>query len=113
VKARLLTIMQRPTPRRHVLAAQRVMPQPAERIAAVGDSITKGDWDSDEAGGWVTRLATKLRAAYPHATFLLANAGVDGDTTTGVLARLARDVLAPHPQVVIVSIGTNDFDDQE
>ena len=103
-------IMHRPTPRRQVLAAQHVRPQPGERMVAVGDSITKGDWDSEEAGGWVTRLATKLRASYPHASFLLANAGVDGDTTAGVLARLARDVLAPHPQVVIVSIGTNDFD---
>jgi lysophospholipase L1-like esterase len=104
-------IMYRPTPRRPVLAAPRVLPQPVERIVAVGDSITKGDWDVDEAGGWVSRLATELRASYPQATFRFANAGVDGDTTTGVLARLARDVLAPPPQLVIVSIGTNDFDD--
>jgi lysophospholipase L1-like esterase len=104
-------VMHRQTLWRQILAAQRVMPQPVERMVAVGDSITKGDWDVDEAGGWVTRLATKLRASYHRATFLLANAGVDGDTTKGVLARLARDVLAPHPQLVVVSIGTNDFDD--
>ena len=103
-------VLHRPPPRRQVLAAQRVLPQPGERMVAVGDSITKGDGDVDAAGGWVTRLATKLRAAYPHGTFRLANAGVDGDTTAGVLARLTRDVLAPHPQLVIVSIGTNDFD---
>jgi GDSL-like Lipase/Acylhydrolase family len=96
--------------RRQILAAQRAMPQPVERMVAVGDSITKGDWDVDEAGGWVTRLVTKLRAAYPHARFQLDNAGLDGDMTAGVLARLARDVLAPHPQLVIISIGTNDFD---
>jgi lysophospholipase L1-like esterase len=102
--------MYRQTPRRQVLAAQRVLPQPVARMVAVGDSITKGDWDVDEAGGWVTRLATKLRAAYPHATFQLDNVGVDGDTTAGVLARLDRDVLAPRPQLVLVSIGTNDFD---
>ena len=96
--------------RRQVPAAQRAMPQPVERMVAVGDSITKGDWDVDEVGGWVTRLATKLRVSYPPATFRLDNAGVDGDTTAGVLARLAPDVLAPHPQPVIVSIGTNDFD---
>jgi lysophospholipase L1-like esterase len=93
-----------------VPAARRVLPQPVERIVAVGDSITKGDWDVAQAGGWVTRLATKLRASYPQATFAVANAGVDGDTTAGVLARLDRDVLAPHPQLVLVSIGTNDFD---
>jgi lysophospholipase L1-like esterase len=103
-------VLHRQMPRRQGLAAQRVIPQPVERIVAVGDSITKGDWDVDVPGGWVTRLATKLRAAYPHATFVVDNAGVDGDTTARVLARLDRDVLAPHPQLVIVSIGTNDFD---
>jgi hypothetical protein len=61
-------VMHQQTPRRQVLAAPRVLPQPGERMVAVGDSITKGDWDVDEAGGWVTRLATKLRMAYPHAT---------------------------------------------
>jgi lysophospholipase L1-like esterase len=112
VSARIVhPILHRPTPRRQGLAAPRVLPQPVERIVAVGDSITKGDGDVAEAGGWVSRLATKLRPACPHATFRLANAGVDGDTTTGVLARLTRDVLALHPQLVIVSIGTNDFDD--
>jgi lysophospholipase L1-like esterase len=103
-------VVHRQTPRRQVLAAPHVMPQPVERMVAVGDSITKGDWDVEQPDGWVTRLATQLRAAYPQATFQLDNAGVDGGTTAGVLARLARDVLAPQPQLVLVSIGTNDFD---
>jgi hypothetical protein len=81
-------VVHRQTLGRQILAAPRVMPQPVERMVAVGDSITKGDWDVDEVGGWVTRLATKLHAAYPQATFRLDNAGVDGDTTAGVLARL-------------------------
>ena len=61
-------------------------------------------------GGWVTRLGHKLRHHYPGRAFVVRNAGVDGDTTAGVLARLERDVLAPRPTLVIVSIGTNDFD---
>ena len=85
-------------------------PLPAQTIVAVGDSITKGDWDTAIVGGWVTRLGHKLRHHYPGTAFVVRNAGVDGDTTTGVLARLARDVLAPRPTLVIVSIGTNDFD---
>jgi lysophospholipase L1-like esterase len=84
-------------------------PLPAPTIVAVGDSITKGDWDTAIGGGWVTRLRDKLRRMYPGAAFAVRNAGVDGDTTAGVLARLARDVLAPRPTLVIVSIGTNDF----
>ena len=85
-------------------------PLPTQTIVAVGDSITKGDWDTAVAGGWVTRLRDRLRGTYPGTAFVVRNAGVDGDTTTGVLSRLARDVLAPRPTLVIVSIGTNDFD---
>jgi lysophospholipase L1-like esterase len=84
-------------------------PLPAQTIIAVGDSITKGDWDTAVGGGWVTRLHGKLRRTYPGTAFAVRNAGVDGDTTAGVLARLERDVLAPRPSLVIVSIGTNDF----
>jgi acyl-CoA thioesterase I len=84
-------------------------PLPAQTIVAVGDSITRGAWDTAVVGGWVTRLGHKLRHHYPGTAFVVRNAGVDGDTTAGVLARLERDVLAPHPTLVIVSIGTNDF----
>jgi lysophospholipase L1-like esterase len=51
-----------------------------------------------------------LRRTYPGTAFVVRNAGVDGDTTTGVLARLRRDVVVPRPSLVIVSVGTNDFD---
>ena len=84
-------------------------PLPAQTIVAVGDSITRGAWDTAVVGGWVTRLSDTLRRTYPGTAFVVRNAGVDGDATTGVLARLARDVLAPRPSLVIVSIGTNDF----
>jgi lysophospholipase L1-like esterase len=85
-------------------------PLPAQTIVAVGDSITKGDWDTAVVGGWVTRLGDTLRRTYPGTAFVVRNAGVDGDTTTGVLARLRRDVVVPRPSLVIVSVGTNDFD---
>src|SRR5919202_3447763 len=84
-------------------------PLPAQTIVAVGDSITRGAWDTAVVGGWVTRLSDTLRRTYPGTAFVVRNAGVGGDTTKGVLARLARDVLAPRPTLVIVSIGTNDF----
>jgi lysophospholipase L1-like esterase len=84
-------------------------PLPAQTIVAAGDSITKGAWDTAVVGGWVTRLRDTLRRTYPGTAFVVRNAGVDGYTTTRVLARLARDVQAPRPTLVIVSIGTNDF----
>ncbi len=82
-----------------------------QTIVAVGDSITKGDGDTDVPGGWVARLGETLHAAYPSAAFTVRNAGLDGDTTAGALARLSRDVLAAHPALVIISSGTNDFDE--
>jgi len=85
--------------------------RPIQTIVAVGDSITRGDGDTDIPGGWVTRLGEKLHAAYPGAAFTVRNTGLDGDTTAGVLARLSRDVLAAHPTLVIISSGTNDFDE--
>src|SRR5919199_3213450 len=84
-------------------------PLPAQTIVAVGDSITRGAWDTAVVGGWVTRLRDTLRRTYPGTAFVVRNAGVDGDTTAGVLVRLTDDVLAPPPPLVIVSIGTNDF----
>ena len=96
----------------HLAAAGEVAlrtPLPAQTIVAVGDSITRGAWDTAVVGGWVTRLDHTLRHQYPTTAFVVRNAGVDGDTTAGVLARLDRDVLAPRPTLVMVSIGTNDF----
>ena len=46
----------------------------------------------------------------PVPRFNVVNAGVNGDTAAGVLKRLDHDVLAPKPRLVILSIGTNDFD---
>jgi len=79
-------------------------------IVAVGDSITYGLHDSQQPGGWVTRLAEGLRQDYPGVPFTVVNAGVNGDTAAGVLKRLDHDVLAPKLRLVILSIGTNDFD---
>jgi len=98
------------TTARPAAVATRVI-RSTQTIVAVGDSITRGAGDTDVSGGWVTRLGATLQAAYPGATFAVRNAGVDGDTTAGVLARLARDVVAAHPDLVIISSGTNDFDE--
>jgi len=41
----------------------------------------------------------------------VANRGISGDTTRGVLIRLEEDVLALNPAVVILLIGTNDLEE--
>jgi lysophospholipase L1-like esterase len=41
----------------------------------------------------------------------VANRGISGDTTRGVLIRLDEDVLALHPRAVVILIGTNDLEE--
>ena len=65
-------------------------------VVFLGDSITQG-W----GGG--------LGAAFPG--IKVANRGINGDTTRGVLLRLDEDVLALHPAAVVLLIGTNDLEE--
>jgi lysophospholipase L1-like esterase len=65
-------------------------------VVFLGDSITQG-W----GGG--------LGAAFPGVK--VANRGISGDTTRGVLLRLREDVLALDPAAVVLLIGTNDLEE--
>ncbi|HEY5912618.1 MAG TPA: GDSL-type esterase/lipase family protein [Verrucomicrobiae bacterium] len=75
--------------------AQRVS-QDQNAVVFVGDSITQG-WGDDFGG------------SFPGVK--LANRGISGDTTRGVLIRLERDVLALNPIAAIILIGTNDLEE--
>jgi len=68
--------------------------QDQRAVVFLGDSITQG-W----GGG--------LGAAFPG--LKVANRGIGGDTTRGVLVRLQEDVLAVNPSAVVILIGTNDI----
>lgn len=71
----------------------------ADRGAAVllGDSITQG-WGDDFTG------------YFPGVK--VANRGISGDTSRGVLIRLKEDVLDLDPKAVVLLIGTNDLDEK-
>jgi lysophospholipase L1-like esterase len=62
----------------------------------LGDSITQ-NWGDDLGGN------------FPGVK--VANRGISGDTTRGVLIRLDEDVLALDPSGVVLLIGTNDLED--
>lgn len=64
-------------------------------VVFLGDSITQG-WGVD------------FKQAFPG--MKLANRGIGGDTTRGMLLRLKEDVLALHPQAVVLLMGTNDIE---
>ncbi len=65
-------------------------------VVFLGDSITQGWGDS-------------LGKHFPG--MKLANRGISGDTTRGVLIRLQDDVLALHPTAAVLLIGTNDLEE--
>src|SRR6185436_6704618 len=66
-------------------------------VVLLGDSITQG-WGEDFSA-WFPGLK-------------IANRGISGDTSRGVLIRLQEDVLALHPQAVVLLIGTNDLEEK-
>ncbi len=65
-------------------------------VVFLGDSIMQG-W----GGG--------LSAAFPG--MKVANRGISGDTSRGVLIRLEEDVFAVNPTAVVLLIGTNDLEE--
>ena len=83
------------TERRTSFAARAKQDQGA--LVFLGDSITQG-WGSNQA-----QLFPGLR---------IANRGISGDTTRGVLIRLQEDVLALNPSGIVLLIGTNDLEEQ-
>ncbi len=67
-------------------------------VVFLGDSITQG-WGDD------------LGKAF--GSMKVANRGISGDTTRGILIRLQQDVLALHPSAVVLLAGTNDLEEKE
>lgn len=65
-------------------------------IVFLGDSITQM-WGDDFGNSF--------------AGLHVANRGISGDTTRGVLIRLDRDVIAVRPSAVVLLIGTNDIEE--
>jgi lysophospholipase L1-like esterase len=80
--------------RRAAWAARREQDRGA--LVFLGDSITQ-EW----GGG--------LGAAFPGVK--VANRGISGDTTRGVLLRLRDDVLVLDPAAIVLLIGTNDIEE--
>ncbi len=71
--------------------------QDHQAVVLLGDSITQG-WGEDFSD-WCPGMK-------------IANRGISGDTTRGVLIRLQGDVLNLEPEAVVLLIGTNDLDEK-
>ncbi|MCA9126070.1 MAG: DUF1080 domain-containing protein [Planctomycetales bacterium] len=67
-----------------------------QAVVFLGDSITQG-WNDD------------FRGKFPDVK--VANRGISGDTTRGMLLRLEQDVLSLDPAAVVMLMGTNDLEE--
>lgn len=65
-------------------------------VVFLGDSITQG-WGEQMSGAF--------------GELKVANRGISGDTTRGMLIRLEQDVLSLNPQGVVMLMGTNDLEE--
>ncbi|MDP7304352.1 MAG: GDSL-type esterase/lipase family protein, partial [Pirellulaceae bacterium] len=66
-------------------------------IVFLGDSITQG---------WGNKMADSFIGAK------VANRGISGDTSRGMLIRLREDVLSLNPACVVMLMGTNDLEEK-
>jgi acyl-CoA thioesterase I len=76
-------------------------------IVCLGDSLTEGygaskPFEPDKSNSYPAFLEKKV-------ILNVINAGITGDTASGGLARVDKDVLANDPQLVIILLGANDF----
>ncbi len=101
--------------------------QDGELVAFLGDSITQhlvavSDWmetqtdglppvgtsvcvDRHENRGWTAMLANRICLAYPERRIHYLNAGTGGHSSRQMLARFDSDILAHHPQWLLLSAG--------
>lgn len=77
-------------------------------IVGLGDSNTELNWTSRGHLNWLGLVSAALFESGCAKRVVTINSGISGDTATGALERLERDVLAHKPDLVIVCFGTND-----
>jgi acyl-CoA thioesterase I len=76
-------------------------------IVAMGSSSTKGVGASTPESSYPSRLEQELKYRFPNIEIRVINHGVGGQDVPEELARIDRDIVAEHPDLVIWQVGTN------
>ena len=71
------------------------------KIVCLGDSLTYG-FGVSRSNSWTNIVNKETRLE-------IVNKGINGDTTSGMLARFNEDVVKNSPDIVFIMGGTNDF----
>ena len=87
--------------------AARIEQARAVTIVAVGSSSTQGVGATDPGLNYPSQLEADLAARLPGIAIRVLNRGKGGEDAEEELARLRRDVIAEHPDLVIWQVGTN------
>ncbi len=88
-------------------SAERLEAKQSLLIVAVGSSSTAGTGASGPDKTYPNQLQADLRQRFPGADLTVLNRGKGGEDAGEELARLDRDVVAAHPDLVIWQVGTN------
>lgn len=70
------------------------------RIVCIGDSLTACGGEGGKYTDWLSQWLSDDE---------VINKGIGGDTLDGGRRRFERDVLALHPDIVVIELGANDF----
>lgn len=100
-----LTALGAPLPR----TARRLAAGKNLTVVALGSSSTYGTGASRPSYAYPSRLAALLRRRFPEARIRVLNRGVGGEIGGTTRRRIASDVLAEKPDLVIWQVGTNDI----
>jgi lysophospholipase L1-like esterase len=84
-------------------SAQNAGPTAGQKVAFLGDSITQ---QGEAPGGYVSLVAMALEANGKK--IVVIPAGISGNTSKDMLARLDKDVLSKKPDWMTLSCGVND-----
>lgn len=89
----------------HPVAVSDAMETQTDDLPPVGAQVRV---DRHEQRGWTTLLMALVSVGYPQRAIRYLNAGRGGDTSRHMLARLDTDVLAHHPNWLLLSAGVVD-----
>jgi acyl-CoA thioesterase I len=86
----------------HLVAVSDWMETQSDDLPPVGTSVCV---DRHENRGWTAILANLIHLAYPERRIRYLNAGIGGHSSRQMSARFETDILAHHPQWLLLSAG--------